>query len=396
MFNSSGSIVALLKNLKAWILIQLAAVLNISAGVLIAHKLAPEEFGKYSTVVAGITVMYSVLNPVINELSRLVAHHQFASRDLLKRITLGGICVCLGFATLVLISLKAQSLSEIAVVAVVTLLLVPSSWIQGVLTGKNRMTEHGMVQSLGALGRCVTLVFILMFSQSFSDALVSYACGFLLILLIGGSFIRTELHDEEEKIQLDWTVIIGFLLLSLPFSFDQILVQRAYQVMSGEYAGVMTYAKSVMLVAAPILTLAYGNVLQKKDSGDFARILQRTAVGVLFFSALIAGALWLLGPVLFPILLGPKYVTLTSLLAIPLAAIGMHVVSYSIFQAMLLRARKWMLFALLMPVCLQLYLLVAGDVGEVERLVNISLPVFGLQLVLAIFGAFTVVRTESR
>ena len=337
--------------------------------------------------------MLSILNPLINEIAQRVANSRGIHAASLLRRTVYAIVVAALVAILSSASIVETPLEAFIIYLALPLTIVGHSWVIGALSGLHRMTVQGATLVASASARIVILVPFLIYAPSLLGIAWSYVACFTLTTLLAWPLLGKHLKlSDQTPWTTNWGLITGFFLLALPFSLDQTLIQALHPALSGDYGALMTYAKSVMLVAAPALTIAYSSAVQHNSTkkGTRAHLIMATTVATLAFT--LALALWLVHPYLFPLLLGPKYPTVMPHLGVALAAVALHVISYYLTQLLLLTSRFWLCMLLALPIILEVYFLTASEINSVADCAWIALYVFTLQFVLTCFASLLHVK----
>jgi len=246
----------------------------------------------------------------------------------------------------------------------------------GFLIGRDNMRLLGIAQGFGALLRLALVLVVAAVSPTLLVIAAAYVSSFLLMALVATPAARGARLRDEEASQTNWRLVVGFFLLAAPFSLDQPLIQRWFPQTSGGYAAIMTYAKSIMLLASPGLTMAYGSTLQRRESHVPLVILARLCA----FTVAIGGFFWLFRSLLFPLLLGPRYVDLIPFVGYTVVAIGCHVVAYAIAQIQLTSGSTWLIVALAIPPVIQALCLGALSAPSLSDLSAVALCVFAVQV----------------
>jgi hypothetical protein len=181
-----------------------------------------------------------------------------------------------------------------------------------------------------------------------------------------------------------WGILGGFFCLALPFSLDQPIIQARFPDSSGEYAAVMTYAKSLLFVVGPGLTVAYSSALQARHSVALHRLSLRALILFTLATVVAGTVLWAALPILFPLLLGQQYLRLMPSAPTALVAIGFHVIGHAVIQVAVVACRWWMSLILVLPALLQGVWLFLLQNPSIDELVLVNLWTFGVQLVIAL------------
>ena len=369
-----------MRNIILWLLIQSATALNIVSGIIVARVLEPQEFGRFATMSAALIMTTSILNPLINELAHLVARERSINMPALVRRTLHAALVCSVVSLLACLSIASSARQALVVALVIPVSLIAQSWATAVLTGLNHMVVLGVAQLFGAIAKVGLIMAFTTASTTWLEVSWAYIAGFVLTALVAGFYASSIPRQTTTSWVINWDIVSGFFLLALPFSLDQALVQRWFPNSSGPYAALMTYAKSVMLLAAPALTIAYSSALRISVSSH-AYLKQLRFFAALSFG--IVGALWIFQPFLFPLLLGSQYGMVTDYVPIALIAIGLHVCAYSIAQLVILRNQRWFSLALLAPISLQTLYLWTLENPSLRALALTNVFTFAAQLAIA-------------
>ncbi len=370
-----------MKNWLAWTLIQGSNACNILVGILLARALAPNDFGRFATMTASLTIFTALLNPLINELAHTVASPSGVPRGALAKrtawVSAGGIALSIATCA----AITSTWLDNIVILLALPLSMVAWSWVNGVVIGRNEMMLLGRAQSLGALVRILIVCAVVAFAPSLVGVAIAYFVSFFVMALVAIPTARNIRCVHDGAWNTNWSLVIGFFLLAAPFSLDQPLIQLWFPTMSGEYAAVMTYAKSIMLLASPALTIAYSSALQRPSSRmSFSAFLK-----LVVFVLGAAGFFWLCRSILFPLLLGPQYVGLIPYLGHAIVAISCHVLAYALAQVQLAHRPGWLVVVLALPLAIQAVSLQALSTPSLSDLLAIAISVFALQLAIC-FG----------
>jgi len=383
--------------LLAWVLIQGSNALNIIAGIIVAHLVAPYDFGRFATLSAAITIMTAVLNPMINELAQKVAAHRIIERNALRSRTLIATLTCCIISFFACTSIVTTTFEAIIVYILIPIVLVGQGWVCGILYGLHRMVTAGAVLCASGVLRVVTLVGLLYAWDAFSGISLSYLAGFLFTVIASFLFLGgTTGNGLETKWVTNWKLLCGFFVLALPFSVDQPIVQALFPNSSADYAALMTYARSVMFLASPALTLSYTASLQRESPSNGQSSSQRIAplVTTVGLTSTLALVLWIVHPVLFPLLLGKGYVHVTPHLAMALLGMMLYVISYFLVQRMLLACSWWLCGALIIPLLIQALLLASQESPTISHLTVISVVTFAVQCGIACGAHYVYQRSK--
>jgi O-antigen/teichoic acid export membrane protein len=381
-----------MNTILAWSLSQGANALNVLAGICIAHIVSPYEFSRFATLSAAIAIMSAVLNPMINEIAQRVARDRIIEITALRSRTLFAIATCCGIGVIACASIVTTSLEAALVYVLIPILLVGQSWAVGFFYGLHRMVAVGSVLCVASILRLVILLGLMWTGFIFGGIALSYLVGFLLTVIASQYLLSSHIRASRSK---DWTtnwkLLCGFFLLALPFSVDQPIIQAIFPESSADYAALMTYARSVMLLAGPALTIVYSTLIQHQSD---QQLLSKSPglLSSLLIATILAGGLaltlWLCNPILFPLLLGSKYLHLTPYLATALAAMALCVVSYFLVQRLLLSCTWWLCAALALPVIVQGLLFALRSTPSIAQLTVVSVVTFSLQCAIAVGATY--------
>lgn len=373
-----------MKKISSWILIQCATAMNIAAGIVIAHRLPPSEFGRFATMSAALMMMTSVLNPLSNELAHLISAQHGVSARALRSRSLFAAAICIAICAASCASITHSLQEALLLFAALPATIVGFTWICGALTGLHRMRALGTAQALGAATKLAVILACISIFPSFALISWAYQIGFVVAASIGIFALRPSTPTGATTWKTHWGLLVGFFCLALPFSLDQPIIQARFPNSSGEYAAVMTYAKSLMLVLGPGLTIAYSSALQARHSVSLYVLSLRALILFALATAATGAALWVALPILFPLLLGHQYLHLIPSVPTALLAIGFHVIGFSVIQLAVLVCRWWISLILIIPALLQAGWLFALQNPSIDDLVRVNLWTFGVQLVIAL------------
>jgi hypothetical protein len=391
-------------SLIAWMLAQGANLANVLASVIVAHLASAHDFSRFATLSAALAIMTAALNPLINEIAHHVAQKRLISRSILRSRSYLAASVCLTLSFASCRSITSSSFDALLVYLLIPLALIAQSWSCGILSGLHRMVTLSSVMCLGGALRLIILSSAIGLGYPFKGVTLSYLTSFIAVLLATSYLTKDIIRGRDRndggnnKLDSNWVLVSGFLLLALPFSLDQPIIQATNSAIAADYAALMTYAKSVMLLAGPAIALIYSAAVQPsakiKSShikGDIKRIATSLAI-----ASTLAAILWLIHPLLFPLLLGAKYLHVSSELGLALSGMALYVVSYLIIQRLLLSSSWLLCLALGVPVILQSALLVLVSRGSTSLsvLTAVSFITFAVQFVISLSAAlFFKVRT---
>jgi hypothetical protein len=380
-----------MNTLLAWSLSQGANALNVLAGICIAHIVSPYEFSRFATLSAAIAIMSAVLNPMINEIAHRVARDRIIDLRALRSRTILAVLACCLIGICACASIITNAFEATLTYLLIPVLLVGQSWATGFYYGLHRMAAVGSVLFAGGLIRIATLLGFLSVDIIFGGIALSYLSGFILTVFASQYLLSSHVRSSHcEEWTTNWKLLCGFFLLALPFSVDQPIVQAIFPESSADYAALMTYARSVMLLAGPALTIVYSKLIQPQ-SNQQAAARPRLAPSFLIAAVLAGGlalALWLSHPLLFPLLLGTQYTHVTPHLAPALAGMAMCVISYFLVQRLLLSCTWWLCAALALPALAQGLLFASYSAPSIAQLTMVSVVTFSLQCAIAVGATY--------
>ena len=387
-----------MQSLLAWGLAQGANALNIIAGVIVAHLASPNDFARFATLAAALAIISAALNPMINEIAQRVSVHRDVALLALKSRSYIAVCAAILISFSACASIVSSGLDALVIYLLIPVAFVAQSWVLGILYGLHWMVAAGAVLCIAGLARVATLGALIYMGTAFTGATVSYLIYFLITVLCAPYLLSGHIKKSgETSWGTNWRLIIGFFLLSLPFSVDQPIVQALFTDISADYAALMTYARSVMLLASPALTIVYSASLQRYSGGNTptksAPFLLKTITITATLAFGLAATLWTVHPLLFPLLLGDKYLHVMPHLAVALAAIALHVVSYFLIQRLLLSCSWRLCGVLAIPPILQATLLASLKSPSIADLTYIAITALGFQISVALWAT---VRDHSR
>jgi hypothetical protein len=376
--------------LLAWSLSQGANALSVIAGIIVAHLASPYEFARFATLSASLAIMSAVLNPIINEIAQRIALHQTIELRALRSRTGLAVLACCIIALCACATIVTNPFEALSVYLLIPASLVGHSWATGIFFGLHRMVAAGAVLCASGFIRVITLLALIYLGATFIGVTVSYLAGFI-ITISASRFLLAENNRGESTAAwtTNWKLICGFLLLALPFSVDQPIVHALFPSISADYAALMTYCRSVMLLASPALTLVYSASLQREASQHHSGLpTPRSPLALASALAVgLASILWLVHPLLFPMLLGRNYMHVTPYIALAILGMALYVISYFLIQQMLLSCRWGLCIALAIPPIIQaglFNLLPLVTTPSLALLTGISVVTFAVQCLLAL------------
>lgn len=378
--------------LFAWSLSQGANALNLAAGVIVAHFASPYEFARFATLSATLAIMSAVLNPMINEIAQRVALHRAIELSALRMRTLCAFGACLIIGGCACRSIVLNGFEAVMVYGLIPISLVGHSWATASFYGLNRMISSGAVQCIGSALKVGILLGLLSQGLTLGGIGFSYFASFLITIVTARFLFKGQtVMALEEAWVINWRLIIGLFLLSLPFSLDQPIVHARLPDISADYAALMTYSKTVMLLASPALALVFSSSLQKSRSVQHRTTIRqpRPLVIATVLTSILAFTLWTTYPLLFPLLLGKQYYHVTPYLTLSLLSLCLCVLSHFVIQGILLSCRWSFCLMLSVPPVLQTWLLFSLRQPSISNLVTISVTTFFLQFLIGIIAMYS-------
>jgi len=390
-----------MQSLLAWGLAQGANALNIIAGVIVAHLASPNDFARFATLAAALAIISAALNPMINEIAQRVSVHRDVTLLALKSRSYIAVCAAILISFSACASIVSSGLDALVIYLLIPVAFVAQSWVLGILYGLHWMVAAGAVLCIAGLARVATLGALIYMGTAFTGATVSYLIYFLITVLCAPYLLSGHIKKSgETSWGTNWRLIIGFFLLSLPFSVDQPIVQALFTDISADYAALMTYARSVMLLASPALTIVYSASLQRYSGGNTptksAPFLLKTITITATLAFGLAATLWTVHPFLFPILLGDKYIHVTQYLDVALLSMALHVISFYLVLQIISSCSAILCGALAIPPLFQCFILSALQSPDIYRVTQVNLITFTLQVLISIWANFLQERGRLR
>jgi hypothetical protein len=350
---------------------------------------SPYEFARFATLSAALAMMAAIINPLVNELAQRVSVYRGISTHSLRTRAASGVGMSVLIALCACAHIVDTPLEAFSIYVLLPILFVAHSGILGVLSGLHRMTASGCALLASSTIRLVILVPFLLWAPTLLGVSLAYVGSFITTIALARMLTSKHLQPTTAaEWNTNWALVAGFFLLTLPFSLDQPIIQALFTETAAEYAALMTYAKSVMLLATPALMIAYSSALQThKEAANTSRSIRPIAT-VVGLASTLSFLLWIVSPWLFPLLLGPKYTHVIPWLGITLIAMTLHVISYFLIQQLLLTSSFLLSACLLLPSLVQALLLGTRTSPTLEDLAYVSVSVFALQLLIATAGYF--------
>lgn len=362
--------------LAALVLSALISVLNFLYFISAGRLLDPRQFGALSALVACLTIgtilanarMVSVTRDIGNTPRTGVLEYWQKWRRKTLRAAPVPVLAALVFLPLLAVMLSV-SWRDVMLMYFAQVALVGATVALGILNGLKRIK---LVYTLNLLGTCVKLLVALIAFQlggAVAGGMAAYLAGFFLVLLLANQVLRRDARKpassplmprregrpREQPHTAPWTSL-SYLLLVVPFTLDQVLVQSFAPGHSGAYAAVATLGKIVFFAAWPISSVAYPYLVNTRDERSQLR----------FFLAGLGGALLIGIPVclLFLLFSGPaalfaygtKYSGVAGLVPWYALAALFYVAAVSVQQIPLARGRSFASVPLLAVALVQLVL----------------------------------------
>lgn len=236
-----------------------------------------------------------------------------------------------------------------AVFALSLALAVPATFYGAYLHGRNEFTVLSVSQGIGAGGKLVFAVLLVLLGASVLGAVGALALASLMSVL----YMRAKSHGFtlhfvpflhtlpalKKEIPYGILVFLSLGLVTFLYSADVLIVKRLFSPeIAGTYSGIATIARIIFFATASIGAVLLSSIKIRNTTIENRAILKKA---VIYVSVVGGGALLVFA--LFPVkiitlLIGAKYISMSPLL--PLFSLSMFLISLlSLFVTYLLALR---------------------------------------------------------
>ncbi len=390
-------------------------VLNYTYVLIALGLLSKAEFGGFSTLVNCLTISTVITNVMQLEVTRRVAYEPH-TRVLLSAIVRRTLLAGVGLGVVVLVAAPSLArlfhLESVDIWALYFSLvaLALSCIANGWFGGKQLLKAQGLWAVLGTLLKVASGGLLLWWGAGSAGGIVAFGLGLLLVfgaawfcwsgvsqsersLDAAGavtSSTTSPVHTFEAGIGHLALLICAYVLLILPFSVDQLLVQTLFVAVSGDYGAVAMLGKLVFFASAPVYTVMYSHLCSAHGNRAVqSKIFGLAVAASLFLGISVMGALGIFGDLLVTRVLPDQYRESAGMA--PIFSIGLLVYGIAYASSILCIARHELgklTFTLAPAVIVQLWLFLNAD-GTLSSLVwrqNVTYGVqFGCIMVMAVW-----------
>ncbi|MFA7244305.1 MAG: oligosaccharide flippase family protein [Patescibacteria group bacterium] len=334
----------------------IASLFSYLFNMMMGRLLGPTEYGEMTALMSLQTII-AVASGAILTISMRYSGELFNERyfDALKKLFLfltkyllligvGIFLVCLLFLKPIANFFSINSLMPISIVlsgVIFSLLIVINKgYFQGLQKFRSLASINILEMAL-RLGLGLALVMAGLKLNGAVSAIVlatiiAYSISFLPIKRM---FNKIKFHDghsfkfdKKEIISYTWPTLIASLFLVASLNIDIILVKHYFDPQSaGLYAAISTVAKIILYVTAPIASVMFPMVSERKVKGDKHYQIFLFSIIITLIGAFAVLAIYMIMPgKVVSILYGPDYVSAYTLLP----EVGLFVLFYSMVNLM--------------------------------------------------------------
>ena len=334
----------------------IASVFSYLFNMMMGRLLGPVQYGEMATIMSLLTIISvaggAVLTIAMRYSGELYNANYFdALKKLFKFLTKYLAFVGLGIFLIGLSLLKPiahffaiPELIPIAIAFVGTIFSLLTAVNKGYLQGLQRflsLSAIGILETTLRLGIGLVLVLAGFGLNGAIGAIIlataiAYFVSFVPILKIFRSLKTHDGHDfkfdKKEIIAYSWPTLVASLLLAASLNMDVIIIKHYFDpTNAGLYAAISTIAKIILYITAPIASVMFPMISERKVKGDkhYQIFLFSLVITLVAAFAILATYMIMPGRVI-SILYGAKYVSAFALLP----EVGLFVLFYAMINLM--------------------------------------------------------------
>jgi O-antigen/teichoic acid export membrane protein len=380
----------------------LVNVLNYCFVLIAVRRLDKAQFGSFMSLLAVLTLATVSANTLQLQATKRVAAH-LGSGLKIYGWTVVRQTILLGGGALIIGLLVASSISEWLRVTELEVLilysavggLVSSALANGFSSGLRWLKFQSCMNVAGTLAKLLAALILFTVGLGVSAGLYSYLLGYLVVvagtawgLSIWAGPAKAGACTEPGRDVAQGSLlflVLAYFLVVIPFSCDQLLVQRVNPALSGDYAALATTGKLVFYAASPVLSVLYPYLVSfRSDPVRMRRYFEAGTLLTLLLSVIVLALLWLGKDFIVVNLMSERYQNVTSEVARFGLSVVLFVLAYTLTLFFIVREKMLALAALTLTIAAQvvLFRLRHGSLAELSQ--NQLLTCFGQSFLLGL------------
>lgn len=186
---------------------------------------------------------------------------------------------------------------------------------RGILQGMKKFKVYSINTVIEAFSRLVLVAVLLLFGMGVNGAVLAYGLGYLIAYLLIFPYIKETYNNKPERLEMKpiyryiLIVLIVSFILQLMINIPSVFIKHF---LGSEFTGYWTAALSisrlVIFVSAAVSTVMFPEVAGAESKIEKRKILRKSLLLTLFFSAIVAVAFMALPGLAIGILYGAEYV----------------------------------------------------------------------------------------
>lgn len=334
----------------------IASVFSYLFNMMMGRLLGPAQYGELSAIMSLLTIISVAGGAVLTISMRYSgelynANYFDALKKLFKFLTkylafvgLGIFLICLSLLKPIAHFFSIPELTPIAIAffgIIFSLLIVIN---KGYLQGLQRFFSLSIISILETALRFGLGIALVSAGFSLNGAIgaiilatiIAYFVSFVPVSKIFRSLKTHDGHtfrfDKKEIIAYSWPTLVASLLLATSLNIDVIIIKHYFDPTSaGLYAAISTVAKIILYVTAPIASVMFPMISERKIKGDKHYQIFLFSLIMTLVTSLAVLAIYMIMPgKVISILYGAKYVSAYALLP----EVGLFVLFYSMINLM--------------------------------------------------------------
>ena len=318
----------------------IASVFSYLFNMLMGRLLGPAQYGEMAAILSLLSIL-SVISGVITTITMLYVSELYGLGNLAGIKRLLKLLSRYVFFLAILFFLVGTALARpiasfFSISHIVPVVIAFSSFIfgfiivvnKGILQGTQRFVSLTIIGVIEMILRVVLGIILVKIGLAVSGAILAtvlatiaaYFITFLPINKLLGQIKNSQTakfhFDKKDIITYSAPVFLSTLLLATLLNLDVLLVKHYFSLKdAGLYAAVSTVAKIILYLTAPIISVMFPMILEKKSKGEKHFKMLFFSLGLTVVGALLILTLYTVAPgFMIQILYGKNYTELYYLL----------------------------------------------------------------------------------
>lgn len=370
--------------------------------MLVGRWLGPENYGEFSAIMSLLMILSvgsgAVLTVAMRYSGELYALKKYQSiKKLLKIFTKYALFAGVFLLLLGLVFIKPIS-NFLSIKDLLPIVIALTGFIfgflmvvnKGVLQGTQRFIPLSILGILESLLKLTFGIILIKIGMEVSGAIlavvlsgaVAYFATFVPLTKLlknkndhSGSFS----FDKREMLNYSWPTLITTILLVVSLNADVVLVKHYFSAEdAGTYAAISTIAKIITFLTAPVISVMFPMISEKKVIGDkHYRIFLLSIFLTLVGGLVVLGFYYVIPGTIIKILYGPQFVSFYYLLP----QIGFAILLFTLINILVnyfLAIKNFVFVPIFAVILLAQYILISLNHSTIEMFIKIMILGFAL------------------